>query len=91
MHGALTRVPAAADLEALAAARAAAVRSRALAHRCEAHSTHLAAHLAQCADALDHLVRCLRAAGEHQEALEVAQECCGVKRELAAWGERLRL
>ena len=72
-------------MQALSAAREAVMQCRTL-----AENPCRAIHLSEWAAALDLLVRCLRAAGESQEALEAAQECCHLKRELAAWGERLR-
>jgi len=77
-------------MQALCAAREAVMQYRALAQYSCRHTAVGAIHLSEWAAALDLLVSCLRAAGQRQEALEAAQECCHLKRELAAWGERLR-
>lgn len=74
---------AAADREALSAAREAVAR-------CRAPAAMTPTQMTQWAAALDRLVLCLRATGEHHEALEAAQASGLIKRELAAWGERLR-
>lgn len=79
---------AAADREALSAAREAVARCRAPAAMTPARMTPT--QMTQWAAALDRLVLCLRATGEHHEALEAAQASGLIKRELAAWGERLR-